>query len=85
MIGFAVDGYRDLLRALAGAAPADEHLHAEIARAAASGRFDRVDVAALPTDALRLSIMSIAMRISRRLSSAGSTTWLKSLASFRSK
>ena len=48
VIGFAVDWYRALVRALAGAEPAgDEILNAEVARAASSERFRHIDVAAL--------------------------------------
>jgi len=47
VIGFAVEAYRELSRALAGAAAADARVSAEVARAAASGVFDRVDVVAL--------------------------------------
>ncbi len=47
VVGFAIDFHRELLRALAGAEPADDRVRAEVARAKAAGRFDHVDVAAL--------------------------------------
>jgi DNA polymerase-3 subunit delta' len=48
VIGFAIEWYRALVRARAGAVPsADEALNAEVSRAASSGRFLRADTGAL--------------------------------------
>jgi DNA polymerase-3 subunit delta' len=47
VIGFAAEFYRELLRTLAGAEAVNGQEHAEVVRAAASGRFDSVDVALL--------------------------------------
>ncbi len=47
LVGFALEAYRALARAQAGATLPDERSAVEVTRAAASGTFDRVDVAAL--------------------------------------
>ncbi|HVU89357.1 MAG TPA: DNA polymerase III subunit delta' [Pirellulales bacterium] len=47
VIGFAIEFHRELVRALAGVPAAEASPHEEVTRAAASGRFDRVDLAAL--------------------------------------
>ncbi len=47
VIGFVIDFYRELLRTLVGAASAAAASNQEVARAAASGRFERVDLTAL--------------------------------------
>lgn len=47
VIGFAIEFYRELLREIVGATAAEAAPHEEVTRAAASGRFAGVDLAAL--------------------------------------